>query len=134
MRLTSLPQGYTNSMQEFCRRTSHMVSPIKDDVKVFVDDIAGKGPKSRYSEETLAENPDIRRFVYEGLTVLRNTLILVIRAGVTISGTKFVGATPELDILGATVSIYHSMEVGIHHGILLADYAWGNPYGITDIP
>ena len=28
----------------------------------------------------------------------------------------------------------HSMEVGIHHGILLADYAWGNPYGITDIP
>ena len=28
----------------------------------------------------------------------------------------------------------HSMEVGIHHGILLADYAWDNPYGITDIP
>ena len=106
MRLTSLPQGYTNSMQEFCRRTSHMVSPIKDNVKVFVDDIAGKGPKSRYGEETLADNPDIRRFVYEGLTVLRNTLILVMRAGVTISGTKFVGATPELDILGATVSIY----------------------------
>ena len=106
MRLTSLPQGYTNSMQEFCRRTSHMVSPIKDDVKVFVDDIAGKGPKSRYDDETLPENPEIRRFVYEGLTVLRNTLILVERAGVTISGTKFVGATPELDILGATVSIY----------------------------
>jgi hypothetical protein len=26
------------------------------------------------------------------------------------------------------------MGVGIYHGILLADYAWGNPYGITDIP
>jgi len=83
-----------------------MVLPIKDDVKVFVNDIAWKGLKSRYGNETLPENPEIRRFVYEGLTVLRNTVVLVIRAGVTISGTKFVGATPKLDILGAMVSIY----------------------------
>src|SRR3984885_10677049 len=27
---------------------------------------------------------------------------------------------------------YGGIGVGIYHGILLADYAWANPYGITD--
>jgi hypothetical protein len=47
MQLTSLPQGYTNSMSEFCRRTSHMIRSLKPDkADVFVDDLIGKGPKS----------------------------------------------------------------------------------------
>jgi len=35
---------------------------------------------------------------------------------------------------GITLFVWHSIEVDIHHGILLADFAWDNPYGITDIP
>jgi hypothetical protein len=47
MHLTSLPQGYMNSMSEFCQRTSPMIQSLKPDkADIFVNDLIGKGSKS----------------------------------------------------------------------------------------
>jgi hypothetical protein len=43
-----------------------------------------------------------------------NTLILVERAGVTISGTKFIGATPELDISADAVKVFKRLRISDH--------------------
>jgi hypothetical protein len=45
LRLTQLPQGYTNSMQVFCHATSHMIGSMAPDcANVFVDNCARMGP------------------------------------------------------------------------------------------
>ena len=122
MQLCTLPQGFTNSVAEFCRRTNHVLLDIRNGkVRVFVDDIAGKGPKTRYNERTIQGNSEIRQFVYEGLHTLEETLILVEKAGLTISGQKFVGATPELEILGCVVSLLGSH---ISHGAMAKISKW----------
>ena len=122
MHLTSLPQGYTNSMSEFCRRTNHMIQSLRPDkANVFVDDVLGKGPKLRYNDETLPENSDIRKFIFEGIQVLQGICACVRKAGVTISGEKFVAATPELEMLGATVSI---LGAHVTHGALSKITKW----------
>jgi hypothetical protein len=122
MQLCTLPQGFTNSVAEFCRRTNHVLLDIwNGKVRVFVDDIAGKGPKTRYNERTIDGNSEIRQFIYEGLHTLKETLILVEKAGLTISGQKFVGATPELEILGCVVSLLGSH---ISHGTMAKISKW----------
>ena len=106
MRLTSLPQGYTNSMIEFCRRTSHMLRSMKPEhADSFVDDLFGMGPPTRYKDRSIPENPNIRQFIYEGIQVFRRLVSLVEMAGVTISGEKLVAATPALTALGTVVSL-----------------------------
>jgi hypothetical protein len=131
MRLTSLPQGYTNSMSEFCRRTNHMIHSLHPDkANVFVDDILGKGPKTRYNDETLPENPEIRRFIYEGIQTLQGICACVREAGVTISGEKFVAATPELEMLGATVSI---LGAHVQHGTLSKITKWPVCANVTEV-
>jgi hypothetical protein len=58
--LTTLPQGYMNSMQEFMKTVTHMIRPmILEKAEAFVDDIAGKGPKMQYNDKPIAENPKI---------------------------------------------------------------------------
>lgn len=70
-RLTSIPMGYTNSMQIQHRDTTFLLQDEIPHVTMpFVDDIPVKGPASRYelqdgSYETLEGNPGIRRFVWE---------------------------------------------------------------------
>ena len=112
MRLTSSPQGFTNSMQEFGRRVGWVLKPMKsiepekpNDADDWVDDLFSMGPETRYNDETILENSDIRRFVYEGVTNFRRLVSLVFQAGLTISGTKVVIATPALTALGTIVSI-----------------------------
>jgi len=56
MRLTSLPQGHMNSMQEFCRRTEHMIRELYPKIRVFVDDVSGKGPSTIYNGEMIEGN------------------------------------------------------------------------------
>ena len=83
MCLTSLPQGYTNSMIEFCWRTS------------FIDNLFGMGPPMCYMDKLIPENPNIHQFIYEGVQVFRRLVSLVELAGVTISGEKLITATPK---------------------------------------
>ena len=67
MCLTLLPQGYTNSMIEFCRRTSHMLRSMKPEhADSFVDNLFGMGPPTRYMDKLIPKNPNIRQFIYEG--------------------------------------------------------------------
>ena len=68
MHLTLLPQGYTNSMIEFCWRTSHMLRSMKPEhADGFVDDLFGMGPPMHYMDKLIPENPNIRQFIYEGV-------------------------------------------------------------------
>jgi hypothetical protein len=105
LRLTRLPQGYTNSMQVFCRATSHMIGSMAPDrTNVFVDDCAGMGPCSNYNQQAIPDNKDIRQFVFEFATMLQELLACIKESGATIAGQKAVIAMPQLALLGAIVS------------------------------
>ena len=70
MRLTSLPQGYTNVMIEFCQRTSHMLRSMKPEhADSFIDDLFRMGPPVHYMDKLIPENPNICQFIYEGVQV-----------------------------------------------------------------
>ena len=82
VQLTTLPMGYTNSMQEFQRSTSHILESLSPDrALAFVDDCGVKGPKTRYGDEPIPENPNIRKFVWEYAQTLFKTFALFIEAG-----------------------------------------------------
>ena len=101
MCLTLLPQGYTNAMIEFCRRTSHMLRSMKPEhADSFVDNLFRMGPPTCYMDKSIPENPNIHQFIYEGVQVFRRLVSLIEMAGVTISGEKLVMATPALMALG----------------------------------
>ena len=59
-----------------------------------------KGPKSRYNNETIPENPKIRRFVWEYAHTLYTVLKLLITAGATASGKKLVLGVRQVEIVG----------------------------------
>lgn len=131
MHLMSLPQGYTNSISEFCRCTNHMIHSLcPDKANVFVDDIIGKGPKTCYNKEMIPENLEIRRFIYKGIQTLQGIRACVCEAGVTILGKKFVAAMPELKMLGATVSI---LGAHVQHGTLSKLSKWPVCTSITEV-
>src|SRR5260370_31773470 len=66
LRQTTLPQGYTNSPAEFQRRTTHMIEPmIPEKADIFIDNCALKGLKTRFQDEPIPENSQIRKFVWE---------------------------------------------------------------------
>src|SRR5260370_36789371 len=73
--------------------------------KVFIDDCAVKGPKSRYNESTIPGNEQIRVFLWEYAQTIQELLARVQESGATISGSKMVLATPRLQLLGAEVAI-----------------------------
>ena len=61
VRMTRLPQGWTNSVAEFiCIIGRVHYRQIPREVRPFIDDIGIKGPKSRYNDEEIS--PGIRRF------------------------------------------------------------------------
>ena len=69
----------------------HMI-PEKADV--FIDDCTLKGPKMRSWDETIPENPCIRKFVWSYTQNLQELLARVHESGATVSGTKIILATP----------------------------------------
>ena len=106
MHLTSLPQGYTNAMIEFCRRTSHTLRSMKPEhADSFINDLFGMGPPMCYMDKSIPKNLNIRQFIYKGVQVFQRLVSLVEMAGVTISGKKLVVATPALTALGTIVSL-----------------------------
>ena len=110
LRITSLPMGFTNSPAEF---QACMVFILQDEIPevagVFIDDIPIKGPTDRYlgadgEEETLAENPGIRRFMWEHLNDLHRILHRIGEAGGTVSGKKMQLCKTEVEIVGQKCS------------------------------
>ncbi len=70
-----LPQGHTNSVVEFQQCTQHMIgSMYPKQAEVFIDDCAMKGPKSRYNENTILGNEQIRVFLWEYTQTIQELL------------------------------------------------------------
>ena len=64
LRMTTLPQGATNSVAQFVRIVTKILEDlIPADCLPFLDDIGVKGPLSRYEDEEVL--PSIQRFVME---------------------------------------------------------------------
>lgn len=105
-RLTSLPMGYTNSMQILSSDIRFMLEDfIPGLTEPFIDDVMTKGPRTRYEKadgtyETIPENPGIRRFVYEHLQADNKILQTFENYGVTASGPKAGIARPTALIVG----------------------------------
>jgi len=81
-----------NSTQEFCQRTDHMIKELHLQVRVFTDGYFRKGPTTTYHETIKG----ILKSVASHTRDLHHTLILLGKAGVTMGGNKFIGATPAL--------------------------------------
>jgi hypothetical protein len=106
LRLTSLPQGWTNAVAIFHDDVSFILTPeIPHTARSFVDDCAIKGPPTRYetdddSYEVIPENPGIRKFIWQHLQDVHRILHRLRTAGATVSAKKIVVASPEIIILG----------------------------------
>jgi hypothetical protein len=104
-RLTTLPQGFTNSTQIFQADTLFI---LQDEIPKytipFIDDLPVKSVKTRYqrddgSYETMPKNPGIRRFIWEHCRVIHRVIQRLENVGATISAKKFVLAAPTAIIL-----------------------------------
>jgi len=108
LRLTTLPMGATNSVPEFQACVVFILQDeIPDTASPFIDDIAIRGPSTRYelpdgTFETIPDNPNIRRFVFEHLVDLNRILHRLGHAGATINGRKSFFCVPQVTIVGHT--------------------------------
>ncbi|POW00299.1 hypothetical protein PSHT_13094 [Puccinia striiformis] len=85
--LTRLPQGATNSVAVYQAQMMWILQDeIPHNVGIFIDDGGIKGPVSDYNQETLKENPGIRRFIWEYAITLERILFRIEEAGLTVSG------------------------------------------------
>ena len=83
LRMTTPPQGATNSVAQFVRVVMTILEDLFPKVAMpFLDDIGVKGPYSDYNNEL--KLPGIRRFVFEHLQNLDATLDRIERAGACI--------------------------------------------------
>jgi hypothetical protein len=106
LRITSMPTGYTNSPAEF---QQCMVFILQDEIphvaNIFIDDLPVKGPVSQYLDEngkpeTLPENPEIRRFIWEHAVDVNRIMHRIKESGATFSAKKTQICRPEVVIIG----------------------------------
>lgn len=108
LRLTRLPQGYTNAMPEFSQCILHTLGDmLPNEADAFVDDVGVKGPSTDYDDKAVAGNSNIQRFMYEFACTANKLLARFVEAGITASGSKLVIAIPRLKIVGSL--IYRSL-------------------------
>ena len=106
LRLTVMPQGFTNAVSEFQNcMTFVLQDEIPHKTNVFVDDNPIKGPSTDYKDEdghpeTLSDNPGIRRFIWEHANDVHRIMHRVGCSGATFSGKKMQVCRPEVIILG----------------------------------
>lgn len=83
LRMTTLPQGATNSVAQFVRIVTKILGDLIPDIcRPFLDDIGVKGPRTRYKDKEVA--PGIRQFVLEHIRNLDRVLVAIELAGGTI--------------------------------------------------
>jgi len=106
LRLTSIPMGYTNSMQiQHGDLTFLLQNEIPDIAVPFIDDVPVKGPPIRYEIgpnlfETLPKNPGIHRFIWEHFVKVDQILQRVQHAGGTFSAAKSHISVPSAVVVG----------------------------------
>lgn len=105
-RLTSLPMGYTNSFQVMHNDITFVLQDeIPHVTYPYSDDVAIKGPATRYElpdggYETIPQNPNIRRFVWEHLNDVNRILQRVKVVGGRFSGKKMTLCQPQGVVVG----------------------------------
>jgi len=93
-RMTSIPMGYTNSVQIQQGDITFILQEEIPHITVpFIDDIPVKGPPSRYQDsqgiyETIPDNPRIRKFIWDHLQNVNRIIQRIQHAGGTFSGHK----------------------------------------------
>ena len=98
--------GWTNAVAIFHEDVTFILEPeIPHVAWPFIDDCSIKGPVSRYETgnsmyETLADNPGIRKFIWQHLSDVHRILHRLRCAGATVSAKKLFIAVPEVVILG----------------------------------
>jgi hypothetical protein len=105
VRLTCLPQGWTNTGTIFHEDITFILEPeIPDIAWPFMDDCSIKGPTTRYKTnnggfETIPDNDQVCRFVWEHLNDVHCILHRLHCASTTVSTSKLFIAVPEVIIL-----------------------------------
>jgi hypothetical protein len=98
-RQTTLPQGATNSVGQFIRVVSRILTGLVPDIcRSFLDDICVKGPTSDYDGEEI--RPGLRRYIIEHLQNLDKVLVNVELSGCTVHATKSQWCCAQAVILG----------------------------------
>lgn len=111
LRLTRLPQGYTNSVQIQQGDVNFILQDeIPHITQPFVDDTPVKGPTTYHllengDFETIPENKGIRRFVWEHLLNVNRILQRIRHAGGTFNAKKSFFAVPKIKVVGHMCSI-----------------------------
>jgi hypothetical protein len=106
MRLTCLPQGWTNAGAIFHEDVTFILEPeIPHVAWPYMDDCSIKGPATRSETkdggfETIPNNPEIRKFIWQHLSDVHRILHRLCCAGATVSAKKLFIAVPEIIILG----------------------------------
>jgi Reverse transcriptase (RNA-dependent DNA polymerase) len=99
LRVTRLPQGWTNSVAVFQRVMGKVHwRLIPKYLRPFLDDMGMKGPKDRYGDVEIL--PGIRKFVWEHAQIFRQFMHDSWMAGLTISGTKSAIGMSGIAIVG----------------------------------
>jgi hypothetical protein len=111
LRLTKMPQGWTNAVASYQRVMSYIFQEeLPDVVQVYIDDVTVKGPKTKYCDSNgqprvLKENPHIRKFVYEHACSLNVVLHKMKKFGGTFSAKKLFLGVPEIKMVGSVCSM-----------------------------
>lgn len=136
LRLTCIPMGYTNSVQVMQGDVTFILQEeIPHITQPFIDDVAVKGPRTRYElphggYELHHGNRGIRRFVWEHLNNVHRILHRMRCAGGTFNGKKLEMCVPEIIIVGHRCT-YQGREVVRHK--LEAIVNWPVCESVTDV-
>ena len=105
-RLTSVPMGWANTVPAFHADITFTLEPEILHITIpFLNDAGVKGPPMRYklpnrSCKIIADNPGIRRFIWEHFQKLLQLVQRMIYVGCTWSGPKGIMCVPEAVIVG----------------------------------
>ena len=105
-RLTTLPMGHTNAVQIYQAdmafilqdKIPHHTMPFIDDLPVKTETTRHQRPDGSY--ETISENPGIRKFIWNHLTVVHRILQCLQNVNATVSAKKFILAALDATIVG----------------------------------
>ena len=106
LRLVTLPMGWTNSVPIFHDDVTYILQPeIPHHTIPYIDDVAIKGPDQWYFQanglpETIPENPDIRRAIWEFFQVANRVVQRMKYCGGTFSGHKLSLCVEQFKVLG----------------------------------
>lgn len=106
LRITGMPQGFTNSPAEFQRCMSFVLQDeIPHKANIFIDDLPIKGPETQYLDEegnpeTLSENKGVRRFIWEHAQDVHRIMHRIKHCGAAFSAKKIQLCRPEVVIVG----------------------------------